>query len=41
VLRGMMHFSEAPQIPGAGRFVHWEKPAEFNAAVRTFLKTLN
>ena len=41
VLRGMKRFKEAPQIPGAGRFVHWEKPTEFNAAVRSFLQTLN
>ena len=24
----------------AGRFVHWERPQEFNAAVRGFLRTL-
>ena len=41
VLRGMAHFREAPQIPGAARFVNWEKPAEFNAAVRAFLQTLS
>jgi pimeloyl-ACP methyl ester carboxylesterase len=41
VLRGMRRFNEASRIPGAGRFVHWEKPAEFNAAVRAFLQTLN
>jgi 3-oxoadipate enol-lactonase len=40
-LRGMAHFTEAPLIPGAGRFVNWEKPAEFNAAIRTFLQSLN
>jgi pimeloyl-ACP methyl ester carboxylesterase len=40
VLHGMPRFREAPQIAGAGRFVHWEKPAEFNAAVREFLRTL-
>ena len=40
VLRGMAHFSEAPQIPGAARFVQWEKPKEFNAAVRAFLRSL-
>ena len=40
VLRGMVGFREAPQIPGAARFVNWEKPAEFNAAVRAFVRTL-
>jgi len=40
VLRGMANFREAPRIPGAARFVHWEKPAEFNAAVRAFLRSL-
>jgi 3-oxoadipate enol-lactonase len=40
VLRGMKNFREAPSIPGAARFVNWEKPAEFNAAVRQFLSTL-
>jgi pimeloyl-ACP methyl ester carboxylesterase len=40
VLRGMANFREAPPIPGAARFVHWEKPAEFNAAVRAFLRSL-
>jgi pimeloyl-ACP methyl ester carboxylesterase len=40
VLRGMVGFREAPQIPSAARFVHWEKPAEFNAAVRAFVRTL-
>jgi 3-oxoadipate enol-lactonase len=40
VLAGMKHFREAPSIPGAGRFVHWERPREFNAAVREFLQTL-
>jgi pimeloyl-ACP methyl ester carboxylesterase len=38
VLKGMKRFEEAPSIPGAGRFAHWEKPAEFNAAVRDFLQ---
>ena len=36
----MKNFREAPAIPGAGRFVHWERPQEFNAAVRGFLGTL-
>ena len=40
VLRGMKNFREAPQIPDAARFVNWEKPAEFNAAIRTFLQSL-
>jgi 3-oxoadipate enol-lactonase len=40
VLAGMKNFREAPSIPGAGRFVHWEKPREFNAAVREFLQSL-
>ena len=40
VLRGMANFREAPLIPGAARFVQWEKPAEFNAAVRAFLRSL-
>src|SRR5262245_21984359 len=40
VLRGMAHLREAPPIPGAARFVNWEKPAEFNAAIRAFLKSL-
>jgi pimeloyl-ACP methyl ester carboxylesterase len=41
VLHGMTRFREAPQIAGAGRFVHWEKPAEFNAVVRAFLRMLD
>jgi pimeloyl-ACP methyl ester carboxylesterase len=40
VLRGMANFHEAPRIAGAARFVHWEKPAEFNDALRAFLKSL-
>jgi len=28
-------------IPGAGRFVHWERPKEFNAVVRQFLQSLS
>jgi pimeloyl-ACP methyl ester carboxylesterase len=40
VLAGMKGFREAPSIPGAGRFVHWERPREFNATVREFLRTL-
>lgn len=41
VLHGMAHFREAPPIADAGRFAHWEKPAEFNALVRSFLSTLD
>ena len=37
----MTRFREAPQIAGAGRFAHWEKPDEFNAIVRAFLRTLD
>ena len=40
VLAGMKNFREAPPIAGAGRFVHWERPREFNAVVREFLRTL-
>jgi pimeloyl-ACP methyl ester carboxylesterase len=40
VLAGMKNFREAPMIPGAGRFVHWEQPRAFNAAVRTFVESL-
>jgi pimeloyl-ACP methyl ester carboxylesterase len=40
VLAGMTRFREAPSIPGTGRFAHWERPREFNAAVREFLQTL-
>jgi len=36
----MAHFREAAQIAGAGRFVNWEKPTEFNAAIRPFLQSL-
>ena len=41
VLHGMAHFREAPRIAGGSRFVHWENPAEFNALVREFLRTLD
>jgi len=41
VLAGMKNFREAPAIPGAGRFVHWERPKEFNALVREFLHSLS
>lgn len=41
VLAGMKHFREAPMIEGAARFVNWEKPAAFNAAVRDFISALD
>lgn len=37
VLAGMPDFREAPMIAGAGRFVHWEQPEEFNRVVGAFL----
>ncbi len=40
LLAGMKNFREAPAIPGAGRFVHWERPKEFNAVVLEFLRSL-
>ncbi len=40
VLSGMKRFREAPMIADAGRFVHWEKPAAFNAALREFISAL-
>jgi pimeloyl-ACP methyl ester carboxylesterase len=40
VLSGMRNFREAPRIPGAARFVNWEKSSEFNVVVRAFLRTL-
>jgi len=40
VLSEMKNFREASPIPGAARFVNWEKPAEFNAAIRAFLQSL-
>ena len=40
VLAGMPNFREAPAIPGAGRFVHWEQPAAFNRVVRAFVDGL-
>jgi pimeloyl-ACP methyl ester carboxylesterase len=40
VLAQMKHFREAPAIAGAARFVHWERPHEFNAVVRAFLRQL-
>jgi pimeloyl-ACP methyl ester carboxylesterase len=41
VLSDMKRFTEAPPIRGAGRFVHWEEPEEFNASVRKFLNELS
>jgi hypothetical protein len=41
VLRGMANFREAPQFPGAGRFVNWEKSAAFNATIGAFLRSLS
>jgi pimeloyl-ACP methyl ester carboxylesterase len=41
MLAVMKNFREAPAIAGAGRFVHWERPREFNAAVREFLHSLS
>jgi pimeloyl-ACP methyl ester carboxylesterase len=41
VLAGMKNFREARAIPGAGRFVHWERPREFNALVSEFLHSLS
>jgi pimeloyl-ACP methyl ester carboxylesterase len=40
VLAGMVNFREAERIAGAARFVNWEKPAAFNAAIRAFLQSL-
>ena len=39
-LQGMARFVEAAPIAGAGRCVHGEQPAAFNAAVRDFLGTI-
>ena len=38
VLAGMKGFREAPKLPGAGRFIQWERPAEFNRLLREFLR---
>ncbi len=38
-LAGMTNFREAPMIEGAGRFVQWERPEEFNALLREFLNS--
>jgi pimeloyl-ACP methyl ester carboxylesterase len=40
MLQGMKNFHEAPAVPGAGRYVNWQKPQEFNAAVREFIESL-
>ncbi|NYT69207.1 alpha/beta fold hydrolase [Pusillimonas noertemannii] len=37
-LANMKNFKEAPSIPGAARYVNWQKPDEFNAAVRPFIE---
>ena len=39
-LAGMKNFREAGLIEGAGRFVQWEKPEEFNRLVRSFIDNL-
>lgn len=39
-LAGMKNFREAPAIQAGGQFANWEKPAEFNAAVRAFIAGL-
>ena len=36
ILERMPNFREAKPIAGAGRFVQWEKPDEFNLLVREF-----
>ena len=41
VLKGMKNFYEAPAVPGAGRYVNWQKPVEFNAAVREYIESLH
>lgn len=41
MLKGMKNFHEAPMVPGAARYVNWQKPAEFNAAVRKFIGSLS
>lgn len=37
VLAAMRNFHEAPPIAGTGRFIQWEKPAQFNALLLDFL----
>ena len=36
-LSGMKNFREAPPIAGAGRFLQWEQPQEFNRLLRGFI----
>jgi pimeloyl-ACP methyl ester carboxylesterase len=38
MLSNMKNFNEAPPVIGAGRFVHWEKPVEFNTVVDQFIR---
>ena len=40
-LAHMAHFREAAFIEGAGRFVQWEKPEEFNSLLRSFIHTVS
>lgn len=40
MLKGMKNFKEAQSVPGAARYVNWQKPREFNAAVRPFIESL-
>lgn len=37
VLGGMIGFREAPRVPGACRFIQWERPVEFNRLLRDFV----
>ena len=37
ILERMPNFREVKPIAGAGRFVQWEKPDEFNNSVKEFL----
>ena len=39
-LAGMASFRELPPVAGASRFVQWERPRAFNAALHDFLATL-
>lgn len=38
LLSGMKSFREAAPIEGCGRFLHWERPQEFNRLVRRFVE---
>ena len=40
-LSHITNFTEAPFIDNAGRFVQWEKPAEFNSLLRSFILRLS